>query len=242
MPNDPPMCLASMGNYVFRTADLVRELNDDAKVEESKHDFGHDILPRMVENGQAVYAYDFGRDERGSWRGVEARPRLLARRGDHRGLLAGRRWTSSRFTRNSTCTTRAGRSERGSPTTSWPGEVRVPRRKAHARVGIATDSMVSHGCIISGGRHSPKRAFGGLPHQLVQRSRRERALRESAHRSATLQPPAVHHRQGRGNSRRPGDWLRSRGGQEAFLRHGERARRHPGNVRESTSSAKRASG
>src|SRR5205085_74634 len=40
MPGSDDMCLASMGNYVFRTNDLIRELARDAGVETSKHDFG----------------------------------------------------------------------------------------------------------------------------------------------------------------------------------------------------------
>src|SRR5260370_252413 len=59
MPGREDMCLASMGNYIFRTEDLLRELEADSKLEQSKHDFGYDILPRMVAGGRRVYAYDF---------------------------------------------------------------------------------------------------------------------------------------------------------------------------------------
>jgi glucose-1-phosphate adenylyltransferase len=58
MPGDPSRVFASMGNYVFSTDVLLRELIADGKNEESSHDFGKDILPRLI--GRAdMYAYDF---------------------------------------------------------------------------------------------------------------------------------------------------------------------------------------
>jgi glucose-1-phosphate adenylyltransferase len=147
MPGSTEMCLASMGNYVFRKEDLIRELNRDAAVETSKHDFGHDILPRMVTDGQDVYVYDFaknivpGEEERthGYWRDVgsieaywEAQMDLIAIHPLFN--LYNDRWPI-----------RTG-------LTHDPPAKFVFRDEAHARVGIATDSMVSHGCIISGGR------------------------------------------------------------------------------------------
>jgi glucose-1-phosphate adenylyltransferase len=147
MPGSSDMCLASMGNYVFRKEDLIRELNRDAAVETSKHDFGHDILPRMVADGQDVFVYDFaknvvpGEDEEaiGYWRDIgnieaywEAQMDLIS---IHPAFnLYNSRWPI-----------RTG-------VTHDPPAKFVFRDEAHARVGIATDSMVSHGCIISGGR------------------------------------------------------------------------------------------
>jgi glucose-1-phosphate adenylyltransferase len=58
IPNDPNRVFASMGNYIFSTNLLVRELIADAQNEESHHDFGRDILPSLV--GRAsMSAYDF---------------------------------------------------------------------------------------------------------------------------------------------------------------------------------------
>ncbi len=58
MPEDPTRVYASMGNYVFSTDLLLRELYTDAKNEQSSHDFGKDILPSLI--GRAdMYAYDF---------------------------------------------------------------------------------------------------------------------------------------------------------------------------------------
>ncbi|MBS1830345.1 MAG: glucose-1-phosphate adenylyltransferase [Acidobacteria bacterium] len=58
MPDNPDMFFASMGNYIFSTGLLLRELYADAAREDSTHDFGRDILPRLVERGD-MYAYDF---------------------------------------------------------------------------------------------------------------------------------------------------------------------------------------
>ena len=59
MPGNPNMVLASMGNYIFSTGPLLKYLYEDARLEDSSHDFGRDILPKWVENGE-VFAYDFG--------------------------------------------------------------------------------------------------------------------------------------------------------------------------------------
>jgi len=58
IPGNPEMVYASMGNYIFSTPSLLRELYNDGANQESTHDFGRDILPRMVGAGR-VYAYDF---------------------------------------------------------------------------------------------------------------------------------------------------------------------------------------
>lgn len=58
IPGNPDMVYASMGNYTFSTGPLVQYLHEDGRMEESAHDFGRDILPRWVREGD-VYAYDF---------------------------------------------------------------------------------------------------------------------------------------------------------------------------------------
>jgi glucose-1-phosphate adenylyltransferase len=58
IPGDPDHCLVNMGVYVFTTADLVRELCRDVKQSDSRHDFGKDIIPQLVERGE-VFAYPF---------------------------------------------------------------------------------------------------------------------------------------------------------------------------------------
>ncbi len=149
MPGNDAMCLASMGNYIFQTDVLVGALADDEKREESKHDFGHDILPRMVQEGRRIYAYDFatnsvpGEDAnatgRGYWRDIGELEAYWRAQMDLIEIqpqfnLYNARWPI-----------RTG-------VTHDPPAKFVFRDEANARVGIATDSLVSHGCIISGGR------------------------------------------------------------------------------------------
>jgi glucose-1-phosphate adenylyltransferase len=58
MPGDPTRVYASMGNYIFSTDLLLRELYADGENENSSHDFGRDILPSLIGRA-AMYAYDF---------------------------------------------------------------------------------------------------------------------------------------------------------------------------------------
>lgn len=58
MPGNPDMCLASMGNYIFSTGLLLKELYADAADESSSHDFGRNILPSLIGRVD-MFAYDF---------------------------------------------------------------------------------------------------------------------------------------------------------------------------------------
>lgn len=58
MPGRPDMCYASMGNYIFSTGLLLKELYADAENENSSHDFGRDILPSLVGRAE-LFSYDF---------------------------------------------------------------------------------------------------------------------------------------------------------------------------------------
>lgn len=58
MPNDPDRVYASMGNYIFSTELLLKELYADAANENTSHDFGRDILPNLI-GRVPMYAYDF---------------------------------------------------------------------------------------------------------------------------------------------------------------------------------------
>jgi glucose-1-phosphate adenylyltransferase len=72
LPGDPERVLASMGIYVFDTRLMVRRLVEDAK-SDTHHDFGRDIIPRMVEMGDRVFAYIFQNPSTGEaryWRDV----------------------------------------------------------------------------------------------------------------------------------------------------------------------------
>lgn len=58
LPGAPGWCLGSMGIYIFETAELIRRLREDAERADSSHDFGRDILPRMIHE-LPVYAHSF---------------------------------------------------------------------------------------------------------------------------------------------------------------------------------------
>lgn len=77
VPDDPEVTFASMGNYVFSTDVLLDALATDAGDPNSDHDIGGDIIPLLVEAGQAA-VYDFADNDvpgdtdrdRGYWRDV----------------------------------------------------------------------------------------------------------------------------------------------------------------------------
>lgn len=144
IPGHPDMCLASMGNYIFEAEELIKEVVEDAKNENSSHDFGKNIIPKMLADGKPVYVYDYSQneftgmtpEERGHWRDVgsidsywQANMDLL----DYKPVL-------------------------NLYSTEWPLRTynnNLPPAKfiweEGDRVGMATNSMVSEGCIISGG-------------------------------------------------------------------------------------------
>ncbi len=71
-PWNSAVCLGSMGIYIFDTDVLVRELVRNAESETS-HDFGKDIIPKLVQSGERVYAYlfwDENQKESKYWRDV----------------------------------------------------------------------------------------------------------------------------------------------------------------------------
>ncbi|MCC6849980.1 MAG: glucose-1-phosphate adenylyltransferase [Deltaproteobacteria bacterium] len=138
--------LASMGLYVFGCAALVRAVTADAERTDSSHDFGKDVLPRMVESSATVVAYDFSANtipdmhdgQRGYWRDVGTIDMYWRTSEDLISItpllnLYNPRW----------------------PTLSayypHPPAKFVFADPEGQRRGIAIDSMVSEGCIISGG-------------------------------------------------------------------------------------------
>ena len=58
IPDKPGFCYVSMGNYIFERKVLEESLNDDS-MHETSHDFGKDIIPKLVAQGAKVCAYDF---------------------------------------------------------------------------------------------------------------------------------------------------------------------------------------
>jgi glucose-1-phosphate adenylyltransferase len=74
IPDDPHHAYASMGLYIFSTDVLVRRVIEDVK-QDTEHDFGKNIIPRMVRGGDRVFAYPFvdeNRNESGEmyWRDI----------------------------------------------------------------------------------------------------------------------------------------------------------------------------
>jgi glucose-1-phosphate adenylyltransferase len=77
LPDDPERVFASMGNYVFSTRTLVDAVRSDAENKESAHDMGGNIITMLVESGRAA-VYDFARNklpgeserDKGYWRDV----------------------------------------------------------------------------------------------------------------------------------------------------------------------------
>ena len=65
-PAKPKSTLASMGIYIFSYKALRSYLIDDAKDENSKHDFGMNIIPAMLNDGKRLFAYEF----EGYWKDV----------------------------------------------------------------------------------------------------------------------------------------------------------------------------
>jgi glucose-1-phosphate adenylyltransferase len=143
MPGRPGWALASMGNYIFGTETLTEELKRDNSAD-SAHDFGRNILPAMV-GKRRVFVYDFSKNEipgmqereRGYWRDVGTLDAYWQANMDLCAVsptfdLYNPRWPLRTYT------------------------VQLPPAKfvfaENDRMGIATDSLVSEGCIISGGR------------------------------------------------------------------------------------------
>ena len=147
MPGNPDKCLASMGNYIFDADTLVDEVTRDADDEDSAHDFGKSIVTKMVRDDSArVYAYDFSKNEvpgqpdaeRGYWRDV--------------GTL------DSYWRASMDLVAIAPQFDLYNP--KWPIRTRykhhAPAKFVHDdpstnRVGMAINSMVAEGAIVSGG-------------------------------------------------------------------------------------------
>jgi len=142
MPGDDGLCLASMGIYCFSTSFLLEQLRRDAGDRASRHDFGHDILPRVVATHD-VHSFAF-RDENRKrdayWRDVgtidayhDANMDLVEV--DPQLNLYDTRWPIRTH----------------HPTYPPPKFVFAEDGPA-ARRGEATDSLVCPGAIVSGGR------------------------------------------------------------------------------------------
>jgi len=143
MPGRPGRCLGSMGIYVFSADFLYDELVDDATNTESGHDFGHDIIPRLIETEGRVYAHRL-RDSTAQLAEGEAEPYWR-----DVGTLDAFWEANLELTR---VTPSLNLYDDSWPI--WTYQEQLPPAKfvfdLDGRRGAAIDSMVSGGCIISG--------------------------------------------------------------------------------------------
>jgi glucose-1-phosphate adenylyltransferase len=140
VPGDDDTCLCSIGVYFFSRKCLETNLRYDAAVESSHHDLGRDVVPHLVEQGAAVYAYPFVDENRKRttyWRDIGTIDALFEANMDliqvdpHLNLY-NRQWPIR---------------------TNWP---QMPPAKMvfnwdDGRVGTAVDSLLSPGVILAGG-------------------------------------------------------------------------------------------
>ncbi len=138
---NPEMCSASMGIYLFSTRVLLDALREDHSCESSSHDFGADVLPRLVESGRHVYALDLagnGQKEAPYWRDVGTLDAYYEATMD---LVS----VSPEFNLYDE---------------QWPLRTEQPMyppakfvfAEGGRRMGVGVNSMVCAGCIVSGGR------------------------------------------------------------------------------------------
>ncbi len=140
-PDNPDICLASMGIYVFNARFLFEQLCDDATRDESVHDFGKNIIPGAI-NDYTVCAFPFLDENRKSdayWRDVGTLDAYYAASMDLIGVdpqlnLYDQHWPI-----------RAYQPMLPPPKFVFGSEGHNPRR------GEALDSIVCQGAIVSGG-------------------------------------------------------------------------------------------
>ncbi len=137
MPGRDDVALASMGIYVFNTKFLFEQLIKDADTPDSSHDFGKDIIPKVIEKYR-IMAYPFNDVESGKqayWRDVGTIDAFWSANLELIGV-----------------TPPLNLYDRGWPI--WTYQEQLPPAKFvfddEERRGMAVDSMVSGGCVISG--------------------------------------------------------------------------------------------
>jgi len=153
MPDKPEMALASMGIYVFETSFLFEQLRRDDAEANSSHDFGKDIIPYLVKHGKAV-AHRFptscvmsGSEPEPYWRDVGTVDAYWEANVDLTDFVPSLELYDQ----------------------DWPiwtyAEITPPAKFIHdedERRGMATSSLVSGGCIISGARIDKSLLFTGV--------------------------------------------------------------------------------
>jgi glucose-1-phosphate adenylyltransferase len=143
MPGSTEHALVSMGIYVFNTAFLYEQLIKDADETYSTHDFGHDIIPRLIKKYR-VFSYSFRTsqgDKQAYWRDVGTVDAFWEANLELIGVLPELNLYDDEWP-------------------IWTYQEQLPPAKFvfddDDRRGMAVDSMVSGGCLISGAtvRHS----------------------------------------------------------------------------------------
>ena len=177
----PATASGSMGVYIFDTDVLVRELRATPR-SDSSHDFGKDVIPRLVSAGSASTRTCSGTRtrRRPSTGATSARSTPTSRR----------RWTSSRSTRSSTSTTPSGRCGRTSRS------FRPPSSCSPTTAGAAMRSSPScrSGCIVSGSRRPALDPVPQRPGPLLSATSRTRSCMPNAVIHRHSRDPAGHHR------------------------------------------------
>jgi glucose-1-phosphate adenylyltransferase len=144
IPGNPGYVYASMGNYLFSTPALLRELHDDEENEYSGHDFGKDIFPSMVHRAP-MYAYDFQTNH------IPGDPPELPPYWRDVGTL-GAYYECAMDVRAVAPALNLYNSQWPLRTSSYPDPPAKFTFDDDGRRGEAIDSIVSGGCILSGGQ------------------------------------------------------------------------------------------
>ena len=153
MPGKPESALASMGIYVFETNFLFDLLREDAADRNSSHDFGKDIIPKLVKGGKAL-AHQFARSCVRStaeavpyWRDVGTVDAYYQANIDLTDIVPD----LDMYDRD------------------WPiwtyAEMTAPAKFVHdddGRRGMAVSSLVAGGCIVSGAGLNRSLLFTGV--------------------------------------------------------------------------------
>jgi len=143
LPNKPECICASMGIYLFNRKVLEAELKENVKRKDSTHDFSKDIIPSMIKKQAKLYGFGFKDADMsgtGYWRDIGSRDAYYEANMDLVEVtpefnLYDRKWPIRTY------------QEQFPPVKT----VFSQEQKEGNRCGRALDSLVSSGCIISGG-------------------------------------------------------------------------------------------
>jgi glucose-1-phosphate adenylyltransferase len=137
IPGKPGICLASMGNYIFNTAFLYEQVIKEADTPNTNHDFGKNIIPRIIAD-YAVYAYPY-RDpktgEQAYWRDVGTLDAYWSANMEMISVLPQLDLYDTDWLIN---------------THQWQSPPAKFVFDEEGRRGVAIQSMVSGGCVVSG--------------------------------------------------------------------------------------------